>query len=92
MQRSIQNSLHVTAHAAAAAHAAPVASIGVAGRSTVPVTAAAGRSTPVPPGELHPPPLRACMVCPEIATRVFSLTCLWASNQIVQCPASLRFS
>ena len=60
--------LHVTAHAAAAATAAaPVAaSVRVARRSAVPVTttasATATRSTPVPPGELHPPPLRACSV------------------------------
>ena len=62
--------LHVTAHAATAATAAaPVtASVGVARRSAVPVTASASAtasatatwSTPVPSGELHPPPLRAC--------------------------------
>ena len=66
MRRSAEGSLHVAAHAAtaAAAHAAPVsaASVGVARRSAVSVAAAAAaRSTPVPPGELHPPPLRACI-------------------------------
>ena len=69
MQCSAEDSLHVAAHAAtAAAHAAPVStsSVGVARRSAVPVTTAAARSTPVPPGELHPPPLRACIASPEL--------------------------
>ena len=66
MQQRTGNSLHVTAHAAARgapAHATPVAaSVGVARRAAVPVATAAARSrsTPVPPGEFHPPPLRAC--------------------------------
>ncbi len=71
MQRSAEDSLHVAAHAtAAAAHAAPVASsVGVARRSAVSVAAAAARSAPVPPGELHPPPLRACTGISQSCTK-----------------------
>ena len=86
MQHSAEDSLHVTAHAAAAgataAHATPVAasSVGVARRTAVPVATATAtaRSTPVPPGELHPPPLRACIACPGTVPTSSSVLCMRA--------------